>query len=268
MFRFLCYPLLLIIASFARAGELPLFDAHIHYNRDAWSTVSPQAAIAELRKAGVIRALVSSSSDEGTQKLYAQAPDLVFPSLRPYRTMVEQDTWIHDESVIAYLKERLEKYKYVAIGEFHVDGADADLPVVRRLVQLAKQYRLLLFAHADADAVKRLFRQDPDARILWAHAGFEEPQQVGEMMRRYPRLWAELSIRSDVTNNGKIAGDWRAVLLAFPDRFMVGTDTYMPMHWETVADHAAWTRRWLADLPTDVAERIAYRNGKALLTAR
>jgi hypothetical protein len=31
-----------------------------------------------------------------------------------------------------------------------------------------------------------------------------------------------------------------------------------------VAEHASWTRAWLADLPQDVAERIAWRNGEAL----
>ena len=66
------------------AAELPLFDAHIHYNHDAWESVPTKEAIARLRKAGMVRALVSSSSDEGTQKLYAEAPDLIIPELRPY----------------------------------------------------------------------------------------------------------------------------------------------------------------------------------------
>ena len=45
----------------------------------------PKAAIEILRKAGSKGAMVSSSSDDGTQKLYAEAPDLVIPVLRPYR---------------------------------------------------------------------------------------------------------------------------------------------------------------------------------------
>ena len=36
--------------------------------------------------------MVSSSSDDGTQKLYAEAPDLVLPSLRPYRSRGEIGT--------------------------------------------------------------------------------------------------------------------------------------------------------------------------------
>ena len=61
----------------AADARLPIFDAHVHYSHDAWESTPPKAAIAILRKAGLKRAMVSSSSDEGTQKLYAEAPDLV-----------------------------------------------------------------------------------------------------------------------------------------------------------------------------------------------
>jgi hypothetical protein len=153
----------------------------------------------------------------------------------------------------------------VAIGEFHVYGADADLPVPRRIVQLAKQYGLMLHAHGDADAVERLFRQDKDARILWAHAGFDSAERVRDMLRKHPNLWADLATRSDHGAGGKVAPEWRPVFLEFPDRFMVGTDTWVPERWHYVPEHASWSRVWLADLPPDVAERIAWKNGEAVL---
>jgi len=249
----------------AQAAELPVFDAHIHYSQDAWDVVSPKEAIAILRKAGVTRALVSSSSDEGTQKLLNEAPDLVVPELRPYRARGETSSWIRDDSVIPYLEERLGKFRYVAIGEFHLSGADADLSVPRRMVQLARQHGLMLHAHSDADAVERLFRQDPGARILWAHAGFEPAAKVREMLRKYRTLWADLSFRTEVASGGKVTDEWRALFLEFPDRFMLGTDTYVPDRWNQVPQNARWAREWLADLPRDVAERIAFRNAESVL---
>ncbi|MBI3355672.1 MAG: amidohydrolase family protein [Nitrospirae bacterium] len=251
----------------AQAAELPLFDAHIHYNHDAWESVPPKEAIARLRKAGVLRALVSSSSDDGTQKLYIEAPDLIVPELRPYRKNGEASTWFRDESVICYLQDRLKQYRYVAIGEFHVSGAHADLPVVRRIVQLAKEHGLMLHAHSDADAVERLFRQDPEARIIWAHAGYEKPSRVREMLRRYQNLWPELSSRDDIASNGRLSAEWHETLLEFSDRFMVGTDTHMPERWNIISPNADLVRAWLAELPAEVAECIAYKNGEALLTA-
>jgi hypothetical protein len=249
-------------ATWISAEQLPIFDAHLHYSHDAWDLVPVQEAIAIMRKAGVKRALISSSGDDGQQRLYAAAPDLVLPELRPYRKRGEIGTWIRDESLIPYLQERLAKYKYVAIGEFHLYGADADLPVVRRMVELARNHKLFLHAHSDIDAVERLFRQWPQARILWAHAGFERPERVAEMLRKHRNLWCDLAFRTDQASGGKVDPAWRAVFLEFPERFMVGTDSFTPERWHYIPEHAEWSRQWLADLPRDVAERIAWKNGE------
>lgn len=246
------------------ADTLPIFDAHVHYSQDAWERMPPKEAIALLRKAGVKRALVSSSNDDGNQKLVAEAPDLILPSLRTYRTRTDIGTWFKDEGVAAYLQERLKKYRYVAIGEFHVYGADADAPVARLAVQLAKQHKLFLHAHSDIDAVERIFKQDPDARVLWAHSGFERPEKVREMLRKHKNLWCDLAFRNDHASGGKLDADWRAAFMEFPDRFLVGTDTYTAERWHYVVEHANWSRGWMAELPRDVAERIAYRNGDAI----
>jgi hypothetical protein len=252
----------------ARAQDslLPIFDAHLHYSHDAWERLPPAQAVALLRQAGLQRAMVSSSSDEGTQKLYALAPDLVLPVLRPYRTRGEIGSWMHDASVITHMEARLKQYRYVALGEYHVYGADADLPVVRRVVQLAREHQLFLHSHSDSDAIARQFAQDPQARILWAHSGFEAPDKVAAVLRQQRNLYCDLAFRNDHANAGKVEPAWRAAFLEFPDRFLVGTDTFTPERWFYVGEHARWSRAWLADLPRAVAERIAWRNGEALFT--
>jgi hypothetical protein len=244
--------------------QLPLFDAHIHYSEEAWQRMPPRDAIALLRKAGVKRALVSSTNDDGNQKLYAEAPDLILPSLRTYRTRADISTWFKDDTVAQYLRERLTKYRYAAIGEFHVFGADADAPVARQVVQWARQYKLVLHAHSDIDAVERIFKQDPSARVLWAHSGFERPERVREMLRKHRNLWADLAFRNDHGAGGRLDADWKAAMLEFPERFMVGTDTYTAERWHYVTEHASWSRAWMADLPRAVAEQIAWKNAEAL----
>jgi hypothetical protein len=256
---------LVLAAPLAAAGaELPIFDAHLHYSHDAWDVLPPKDVIAILKKAGVRRALVSSSGDDGQQRLKAEAPDLIVTELRPYRSRGDTGTWFLDETVPGYLEQRLQKFRYAGIGEFHLYGADADLPVPRRMVQLAKQYKLFLHAHSDADAVERLFRQWPEAKILWAHAGFDRPENVRAMLRKYRNLWCDLAFRTDHGSGGKVDAEWRKAFLEFPERFMVGTDSFTPERWHYVIEHAGWSRAWLADLPKDVAERIAYKNGEAL----
>jgi hypothetical protein len=258
--------LMALAALPARAEELPIFDAHIHYSHDAVALLPPKEAIALLRKAGVRRALVSSSDDAGTQKLVAEAPDLIVPELRPYRRRSDVSTWVRDDSILAYVEEKLKAFRYVAIGEFHAYGAEVDLPVMRRIVELARTHKLLLHAHSDADAIERIFAQDPGARVLWAHSGFDRPEKVREMLRKHRNLWCDLAYRTDQSAGGKVAPEWRAAFVEFPDRFMVGTDTFTPERWHYVGEHARFSREWLADLPKDLAERIAWRNGEALFS--
>lgn len=246
---------------------LPIADAHLHYSHDAVATVPADDVIALMREAGLRRALVSSSDDAGTQALLALAPDIVVPSLRPYRARGEIGTWFRDPTVIDYLEQRLARHRYAAIGEFHLYGADTDLPVPMAMVALARRHGLILHAHSDADAVRRLFRQWPEARIIWAHSGFDSPQNVREMLRAHPNLWADLAFRSDHASSERIDPAWREAFLEFPDRFMVGTDTFTPERLHYIPQHAAWARSWLATLPADVAERIGWRNADTLLSA-
>lgn len=260
-----CAALLAAATPAAQAAELPIFDAHIHYSHDAWDVVPTAEVIALMRKAGVRRALVSSSNDDGTQKLYAAAPDLVVPSLRPYRTRGEISTWVRDETVATHVEQRLARYRYAAIGEFHLYGADADLPVPRRIVQLAKRHGLILHAHSDADAVERIFRRDPQAKVLWAHSGFDRPARVREMLRKYRNLYADLAYRSDMGSEGRVDPDWLEAFREFPDRFMVGTDTFTPERLHYIPAHADYSRGWLSALPRDLAERIAWKNGEAFV---
>ncbi|MBC8240056.1 MAG: amidohydrolase [Alphaproteobacteria bacterium] len=251
-------------AQAQNAPPLPLADAHIHYSHDAWEQLPAAAAVKILRQAGVTKAFVSSSSDDGTQMLYALAPDIIVPVLRPYRQRGETGTWVRDATVVGMVAGRLAKNIYAGIGEFHVFGPDADLPVMRGLVKLAAEYKIFLHAHADTDAIGRIFAQDPDARVLWAHAGFDAPEQIAAMLREYKNLWADLSFRTEHAANGKVDPQWRKLFLDFPDRFLIGTDTYTPERWSFVVEHANWSRAWLADLPVEVGKNIAYRNAETL----
>jgi predicted TIM-barrel fold metal-dependent hydrolase len=263
---------ILLAAAVACIGSGPasadttrqVIDVHIHYSNDAWTNLPPPEAIKVLRDARLKKAFVSSSSDDGTQMLFKAAPDLIVPVLRPYRSRGETGTWTRDPSIITHVEARLKANKYAGIGEFHAYGADADTAVMKRMVELAKQYKIFLHAHSDADAVERMFKHDPSATVLWAHCGFAQIDKVREMVTRHKNLWADLAFRSDHAPSGKLDATWKKLFLDFPERFMVGTDTYTPERWHYVVENATYSRKWLADLPAEVADNIAHRNAERL----
>ena len=123
-------------------------------------------------------------------------------------------------------------------------------------MQLAKKYKVFLHAHSDADAVDRIFKQDPDATVLWAHSGFAEPDRIAPMLKKHKRLWSDLAFRSEHGAGGKADPEWGKLFAAFPDRF--------PERWYFVEEHAGWSRTWLQSLPRGLAERIAWKNAMEL----
>ena len=115
--------------------------------------------------------------------------------------------------------------------------------------ELAKERKIFLHAHSDVDAVERIFKQDPGARVLWAHSGFDQPDNVRALLAKHKMLWADLAYRNDYAPGGRLDPAWRQLIIDFPDRFMVGTDTPSPERWYYVVEHAAFSRNWLAEPP-------------------
>lgn len=260
--------LILLGSVSVKAEELKIFDAHMHYSHDAALQIPTEQIVKILRDAGVKKALVSSSDDDGTQKLKAAAPDIVVPALRPYKRRGAIGTWMNDPKVIDYLEDRLAQFEYEAIGEFLAYGDDINTKVIQRLIELAKERNLLLHHHGDRKAVDLIFDTWPEARVLWAHSGFDEPEEVADALATYPNLWADLAYRSDMADGEGVDPDWRKVFTNYPDRFMVGSDTFAPERWYYVGENADFSRDWLSDLPNELARKIAYENAEAMIASR
>ena len=248
----------------AVGADIPLFDTHVHWSENAHDEVPLERALGYLDKSGTRMALVSSTSDEATIKLYRAAPHRVIPMLRPYRTRDDMGSWHKDPAIPAYLVERLKLGVHKGIGEFHLYGEDAASPVMKEIVALAVSRNLILHAHSDARAVEILFRHDARARVLWAHAGFTSPDAVDAMMARHPNLYVETAIRHDVGPGGDLAEGWKSVFLKYPDRWMIGTDSYVTSRWHRMPEILNETRAWLGKLPQPVAEKLAWRNAAKL----
>ena len=262
---------LLLSATYASAVERqPLFDSHIHFSVGATSMYTPAAAMEILESSGIRTALISSTPNDGTLALYAAYPDRFIPFLRPYRKTrdlatwsEERRSWYKDPETVPFLEQELTRGIYRGIGEFHVDGDEIDTPVMHDLVKLAAKHHLWLMAHSDADAIEKLFELDPNAKILWAHTGMTESvERVSQLLYRYPQLYGELSYRSGV--GGGLSAEWRELLLRFPDRFVYGSDTWVPSRWAEVKSLTSEARDWLSTLPAPVAENIAHRNAERL----
>ncbi len=252
----------------AAIDGVPIFDAHMHYKQEAWGPYPVRTVIELMDKSGVAMALVSSTPDEGTIRLLEYAPDRIVPELRPYHDGAGSSNWTKAEGMEAYLRDRLARHPHQGIGEFHIHRLDMqDRPLLEAVAALAKVRAIPLHIHSGAEPVRFFFGLEPGLTIIWAHAGMSEPADlVGAMLDAYPTLYADTSFRErDILGDGTALNTaWKAVIERHADRLMVGTDTWINAQWDNYEDLIALNRRWLALLPRETAEKIAYRNAARL----
>ncbi|MEP2532284.1 amidohydrolase family protein [Shimia sp.] len=247
-------------------NDLPIFDAHIHYKEPAWGPYPVASVIEMMDRNGVAMGLVSSTPDEGTIMLWEYAPNRIVPELRPYHGDYGSQNWTRMQDMNKYLKGRLDKYPHEGIGEFHIHRLNTDdAPLFREIIQMAKQRDIFLHVHSGTEPIRWLYSLDPDVKIIWAHAGLgEKATNVHELMSDYPALLADTSLReyAILGGGGALDPQWREILFDFQDRLMVGSDTWVNGQWDNYDEIIASNRRWLSQLPREVAEKIAYRNAE------
>ena len=71
-------------------------------------------------ESGIAMALVSSTPDEGTIRLWEYAPRRIVPELRPYHGQAGSSNWTRTPGMFEYLEKRLAAYPHRGIGEFHL----------------------------------------------------------------------------------------------------------------------------------------------------
>ena len=289
--------LLVPAAAQAQPYAGPLFDAHMHYNVEAWDGKTgphpPADVLARFARNGVKAVLSNSRPNEGTRMLAAlgsgaSGEDLrsaatglgVVPFIRLYRNRADYDNWFRDESIYTMVQAEFARGTasgpYRGIGEFHLyDSANANGPVAARLIRFADQNKLVVLAHVDDVAIDLLMAHAADGgrhlRLIWAHTGIGgvPPQRVDALLQRYPQLMGELSYRPGLTcEQGQLCAQWRALMLKYPQRFLIGSDTWVNQRWSSYDDLMQGYRTWLGGLPADVARAIAWGNGAALFGLR
>jgi hypothetical protein len=260
----------------------PLFDAHLHYNDEAQSPHPLEDVLNRMQRNGVKAIVANSRPNDGTKNLAAakeqaaKAGVTVVPFIRLYRNRADYDNWFRDETIYTMVLDELAKGTasgaYKGIGEFHLyDSANANGAVAAKLMKLAEEKQLPILAHVDDTAIDLLMANTPSkgqkTKLIWAHTGIGgvSVERVRSLMKKYPMLMGELSYRPGLTDsNGQLNPEWRALILEFPTRFMIGSDTWVNQRWLYYDNLMKGYRTWLGGLPAEIARKVAWDNGAAL----
>lgn len=96
----------------------PLFDAHLHYNEEAWNGTAgphPPADVLVRMQASGVRAIVANSRPNAGSLALAALPQMrdagiaVVPFVRLYRNRADYTGWPRDESIYDMVLAELER---------------------------------------------------------------------------------------------------------------------------------------------------------------
>jgi hypothetical protein len=264
----------------------PVLDAHLHYNEEAWNGQAgphPVAdVLARIQRNGVKAVVSNSRPNDGTKLLAANSgKDLtVVPFIRLYRNRADYDSWFKDDTIYDMVQTEFAKGTaagpFKGIGEFHLyDSANANGVVAKKLMAFAERNDLAVLAHVDDVAIDLLMAHPPSkgqrTKLVWAHTGIggAPVARVDALLARFPLLMGELSYRpgltcADAQGAERLCPEWRALVLKYPTRFMIGSDTWVNQRWQYYDALMQGYRAWLGDLPSEVARNIAWNNGARL----
>jgi predicted TIM-barrel fold metal-dependent hydrolase len=195
------------------------------------------------------------------------------------------------EAYLDALEAELVRGRLRGIGELHVNNSSsyiagspryrfpADSPLMQRLFDLSARHGIPVSVHMDAEPesveqMERLLASNREGTWLWAHTGHvAEPALLHRLLEAHPNLYCELSYRISIMSSrtaipmdeaGRLREEWRELLEAFPDRFVIGTDLSAPSPASYVAVIAAW-RGILEQVSRETAARIAHLNAEGLV---
>jgi hypothetical protein len=273
-----------LAASLVQAAEYagPLLDAHLHYNEEAQVAHPMGDALGRMQRSGVRAIVANSRPNDGTRSLAAattqtaKAGVTVLPFVRLYRNRDDYSTWFKDESIYDMVLSEMARGTaagpYKGIGEFHLyDSGNANGAVAKKLMLLAEDKGLAVLGHVDDAAIDLLMAhtlsKGQKVKLIWAHTGIggASVERVRALLLKYPLLMGELSYRPGLTGaDGKLSPEWRAMVLEFPTRFVIGSDTWVNQRWQYYEELMRGYRTWLGDLPFEVARQIGWDNAAKL----
>jgi len=261
-------------------------DIHLHFNWDQEELVSAVEAIQILRKHNVTLAVVTATPAVNALKLRKAGGEWVLPILSPYLSGYSRHNWYTDKALLGKLRTMLQTGNYHGIGEVHLVvglGPGYQSPVFRGIAALAEEFAVPVLLHTEAGSYRyfeKVCRGFPRVRFLWAHAGsILGAKDSAAILQACPNVWIEMSARdphhygSFLNADGTIPADWLQVFTEYPDRFMTGTDPVwkaQELHrwdradegWRHYAELNDFHRRWLAQLPDGLQEKIRLTNAQ------
>ena len=281
------------------AAEIPIIDAHSQIN----FTEDMDRVIRLMDKAGVSRTILSANIKKSAKRLLdfaSRHPGRITPAVRTkgqpfYRNQqrfprslkiqAKQPGFGAMQEVLMYHAEKFNRARKSVAPEYAILPDDERVQTALGIA-LRKQWPLVAHIEFASTGSKRsLFMEQfeamaashPDHPFVLIHMGQLDVIGVRKLIERHSNVYFMTSRATPILKRlskqpwsnlflgSKLAPEWKRLMTLYPKRFIFAIDNVYERHWGPyyLKQISLW-RKALADLPTDVAHAIAYRNAEKL----
>jgi predicted TIM-barrel fold metal-dependent hydrolase len=280
----------------AAAGELYFVDAHSQVDEDVSDL---DLIIRRMDAAGVYRTILTARSGRKpgeVAKFAAQHPQRIVPSVRTKSDAFDKNPGKWRK----YIQAQLNSGRFQAMAEillYHAKKGNKAPEVrvypeddrVKFILGAAVERGWPFVVHIEFASLspqererfmislETLLREYPVLPILLNHMGQLQPPEAARLIRSHANFHLLTAhTTSAITRESRepwtrmfegehLAPDWKALMLAHPDRFVFALDNVWHKHWdEFYLEQVKQWRQALADVPPSVAHAVAHGNAERL----
>lgn len=161
----------------------------------------------------------------------------------------------------------------------HMQAVENDMITPSIVLQNSNENPAVL--QANIAAFERLLDHNPKATIVWQHAGWDvtgnkTPELLNGLLQRHPNLYLSIRVAAQepfsvletrpLDENEIIRSEWRDLISAYPDRFMIGADEFSGIPGSTTkrSQSLSTTIHFVEQLPETVQQQVGYANAAEL----
>jgi predicted TIM-barrel fold metal-dependent hydrolase len=282
-------------------GTIPIIDAHSQIDQD----IAFAEILKLMDKAGVSRTILATRRQVKPKQLLSFAsrhPDRITPAVRTKGSHYLEGK---PEEFGLYLDKQLRNRNFGAMAEVLMWHAEKyhhkedkpiapqvvfppDSPKVRVALERTLEKGWPFIAHIEFAAIgndrdrfmsgfETLLDEYPDHPFVLIHMGELEVEDTSRLISNYKNIYfitamcnsiAVKNTREPLVNlfeKDRLAPSWKKLIVAHPDRFILGFDNVWARHWKKIyLPQVNLWRKALKDLPEDAAHLIAHGNAERL----
>lgn len=289
--QLLAHLTLLLNMNGALAETLPpLADVHVHYKWSQAEVTTPQQAIEAMQRNGVSLAIIFGTPPEIVLDVKTSDGLEIIHFFQPYIHPFLKPHWFLNKRAPDAVRTALASGQYRGVGEIHISdgiGPRMDNENFNSILQIAAEFSAPVNIHTNSSSpryMNRICSKHTKTQFIWAHAGGLQADGIEKVLSHCNNVWVEFSARDHLKSvggipvahkDGRLYEGWLPVMERYSDKFMVGSDPIWPITeidswhtddtgWQTVDEVYAYHRRWLNTLPSELANKIRYKNARAI----